>query len=75
MMTRFPKQIEDFADAFVTMQEKRHKADYDPGATFPKSEVLIEISRADAVIRSYRSAPTVDRRAFCAYVLFKHPRL
>ena len=26
----FPKEVEDFANVFVSLQEKRHSADYDP---------------------------------------------
>jgi uncharacterized protein (UPF0332 family) len=29
---KFPKEIQDFANAFITMQKKRHNADYDPYA-------------------------------------------
>jgi hypothetical protein len=41
-VTKFPKEIEDFANAFLAMQDKRHSADYDPHAKFTKSEVLTE---------------------------------
>lgn len=71
MLCKFPKVIEDFGNMFVTMQEKRHLADYDPHATFSKSSVLTDIAATAKVIGDFSKAPIKDRRAFAAYVLFK----
>lgn len=68
---KFPKEIEDFANIFVEMQEKRHSADYDPYAKFTRSEVLQDVSRVEAVIAGFKKVSIQDRRAFCAHVLFK----
>lgn len=70
-MTKFPKPIEDFANHFVTMQDKRHKADYDPFAKFTKSEAVNDLSIAETVVSDFQRAPIKDRRAFCAHVIFK----
>ncbi len=67
----FPQAIQDFADTFVTMQEKRHAADYDPSARFQKSEVLEAIEASDTALANFTGVPIKDRRAFSAYVLFK----
>jgi hypothetical protein len=67
----FPQEIQDFANAFVTMQAKRHKADYDPSVKAFKSAVLIDIGIAEDAIRGYHGAPLKDRRAFAVYVMFK----
>ena len=67
----FPQEIEDFASAFVTMQKKRHDADYDPFARFVKSSVQTDILLAEGAVNSLMSAPKKDRRAFCAWVLLK----
>ena len=67
---RFPGAVQDFANAFVDMQKKRHSADYDPGAAFSKLEVLQGISEAENVIRSFGRVPAKDRRAFAVYLLF-----
>ena len=56
---------------FVTMQEKRHSADYDPSARFQKSEVLEAIEATDTALVNFREVAIKDRRAFSAYVLFK----
>lgn len=72
MMEKFPKSIEDFANAFVTMQDKRHKADYDPYVTLTKSEVVQDIALTKLAIEAFLSEPKKDRRAFCVWVLFKN---
>lgn len=71
MLKKFPKQIEDFANHFVTLQGKRHSADYDPGASFTKLEVTTDIAIAEQAILDFSSVPAKHRRAFCAYVLLK----
>jgi len=51
----FPKPIEDFANTFVTMQTKRHSADYDPFFTLVKSEVLHDIDTIESAIKYSRA--------------------
>ncbi|MDE0304197.1 MAG: hypothetical protein OXI87_04830 [Albidovulum sp.] len=68
MMSRFPTEIEDFANEFVQAQIKRHDADYDPLASYTRSEVLAEIDTAEAVIGSFRNASLKDSRAFAAWI-------
>lgn len=68
---QFPKAIEDFANNFVAMQEKRHMADYDPTVKLSKSEVLADINLARQAITEFQKEPVKDRRAFAAHVLFK----
>lgn len=70
-MKEFPRDIEDFANAFVTMQAKRHMADYDPSERLYKSSVLQDIADAEDVMDRFGRADVKDRRAFAAYVLFK----
>jgi hypothetical protein len=71
LLSKFPKEIEDFGNAFVAMQDKRHRADYDPHAFFTKSEVLNDIALVEKAISDFDACDTKDRRAFCAFVLFK----
>ena len=70
-ISRFPREIQDFANAFVSMQLKRHKADYDPHEIAYKSAVLLDIEIVEEVIARFALAPLADRRAFAAYVLLK----
>lgn len=67
----FPQEIQDFANTFVTMQQKRHAADYDPMAVATKSEVLVDIGLVEKVIRDFQDADIKDRRGFAAFVIFK----
>lgn len=71
---KFPKAIEDFANAFVTLQKKRHSADYNPDARFLKSSVLSDIQLAEDAIMAFKNEKISDRRAFCAWVLFRVPK-
>jgi hypothetical protein len=70
----FQKEIEDFANAFVLMPDRRHSADYDPHARFTKSEVVADLSLVETAIGGFDQADAKDRRAFCAYVLFRRRR-
>lgn len=71
MMAKFPVEIQNFANVFVTLQTKRHDADYDPYITLYKSSVQTDIGAAKAVIKAFSNAPWKDRRAFAAWVLLK----
>jgi hypothetical protein len=71
-MKKFPGKIQDFANAFVVMQTKRHSADYDPFGKFYKSATKNDIAGVEAAINDFVSAPILDRRAFAAWVMFKN---
>lgn len=71
MIGRFPKEIQDFANSFVTMQKKRHAADYDPSTRFVKSEVAADIVVVEEAVGKFKTASIKERRAFCAYVLLR----
>lgn len=67
----FPQGIQDFANSFVTFQEKRHRADYDPDEKVYKSSVLVDLGSARKVITDFEKTKLKDRRAFAALVLLK----
>ena len=69
IISKFPVEIQDFAKKFVDMQEKRHKADYDPEAAFSKLTVMRDIELVTRRIEMFNQAPLKDRRAFAVYVL------
>ena len=71
ILKQFPREIEDFGNAFVAMQKKRHAADYDPTDVYYKSAVLQDIQDTETVIKNFAGASVKDRRAFAAFVLFK----
>lgn len=71
VIAKFPKEIQDFANMFVMMQIERHDADYDPDKRFFKSAVLTTIAASEVVMADFATAPSKDRRAFAAWVLFK----
>ena len=64
--------IQDFAGMFVEMQDKRHRADYDPDEVFSrKSEVLEDIEEVEDVLSRFQKVPVKYRRAFAVYVLLE----
>ena len=65
----FPGKIQNFAGAFSEMQQHRHRADYNPDATFVKADVMQLIDYAENAILSFQQVPARDRRAFAVYVL------
>ena len=73
-ITDFPGPIQDFASAFVEMQNRRHTADYAPDADFRKSDVIRDINLAESVITAFATVDIADRRAFAVHVLFDHNR-
>ncbi len=74
LLSKFPNTIQDFANMFVAMQDKRHKADYDPDEKVFKSAVEADIRAVESVIDGFEKAPQKDRRAFVALVLLKQPQ-
>lgn len=71
MVSRFPADIQDFANCFVAAQRKRHDADYNPSIVLTRSEVIFEIDAMESAIEKFRGVPIKDKRAFAAYVLLK----
>ncbi len=71
MIAKFPVEIRSFSKTFADLQEIRHSADYDPLAQFNRLGVSTDLAAVGAAITEFRSAPIKDRRAFCAYILFK----
>ena len=71
ILALFPKEIEDFGNQFVSMQQIRHLADYDPTTIYAMTEVLTAIDSCEQTIADFANAPESDRRAFAAHVLFK----
>ena len=51
------------------MQRERHRADYDPDASFTKSEVTQHIDDTAATVSGFLATAISERRAFAAYVL------
>ena len=67
----FPQAIQDFANGFVSLQAKRHLADYDPREVFYKSDTALQIDIVEFLIEEFQRTPLKDRRAFAAHVLLK----
>ena len=65
----FPDPIKNFANAFTNLQERRHRADYDPNVSEKRSEVLNLVSIARNAVSGLAAVPVRERRAFAAFIL------
>lgn len=74
-VSKFPRAIEDYAGTFVAMQDRRVLADYDPIGVFRESDVLAQIDGVAFATDAFDREQAKDRRAFCAYVVLRQPRL
>lgn len=70
----FPVSIQSCADAFITLQQKRHDADYDPDFRVLRADAMDSIQMAENAIRDLRATPRKDRQAFAIQLLLKRRR-
>ncbi len=70
-MMSFPDSIRRFGGVFADMQQKRHRADYDPYLRLTKSEVLQDIAECERAILRFSAAPIQDRRRFILYLVLR----
>jgi len=68
LMTQLPAEIQDFAGFFRQLQSLRYPADYNPGSSFIRSEVLKNINLAEDVILGFKKCKIHERKAFAAFV-------
>lgn len=65
---RFPEAIRLFAKKIVLAQQKRHKADYDPGETISAFDVVDDAEKATKIIQDFMNAPRDDKLAFVTLI-------
>lgn len=70
----FPQEIIDFSNTFVTLQELRHSADYDPEVRFRKQDVLAHVTAAQVAMGGLNESEQKHRTAFASFVLFPERR-
>ena len=64
-------EIRAFAEAFDTLQEARHRADYALDSRFSKRNVLAIIHTAESAIGKFEQVPARQQCAFAVHVLFR----
>ena len=74
MLSRFPTEIRRFGDLFTHMQRRRHDADYDPDASFSRSDVMQFIDETESAIAGFETVDARDRRGFAVFVLLRNRR-
>lgn len=68
-MALHSEAIQRFAAHFAGLQDERHRADYDPGASFDRADVRKSIHSTAENIRLLEEASEADQAAFVAWVL------
>lgn len=70
-----PPSMRRFATEVAAMQERRHRADYDPEARFSKRHVIAFVAKANSLLADLRRATPAEKRAFAIHVLFRERRV
>lgn len=68
----FPSGIKDVGHHFRSLQENRHRADYDPFHRVNRTDARTAIARAEDAIAKLKATDKKDRTAFAVLLLFKH---
>jgi hypothetical protein len=71
VLRKFPQAIQDFANMLISMQAKRHDADYNPDHKPFKSAVILDIDAVEAAIADFKATAVKDRRAFAVWILIE----
>lgn len=67
----FPPTLQACGDAFVSLQQARHDADYDPTHRLSRSQALQAIALAERAIADLKASSRKDRKAFAVLLLLK----
>lgn len=68
------QSLRDVANSFITLQDARHAADYDPDWTTDRWDVFAHVAAAGQAIDRLQAAAMSDRRAFILHLLFRERR-
>ena len=66
----FSDEVRAFAERFVTLQDARHRADYDLAAEYNRSDVLEQISQAEEAFALWRLVRADEEGVFLSAILF-----
>lgn len=66
----FAPSIRTFAEAAVSLQVRRHAADYDPLPRFRTADAIVAIEMATAALKSWQDAPAEQRETVLWLLLF-----
>ena len=69
IVSPYPDVVRAFAKGFAAPQDERHRADYDPTASFEASKAQESVEEAEQLIHGLLAAPEADLRDFALRVL------
>lgn len=67
----FGNSVVSCAEAFVTLQQARHDADYDPTYRVVRGKALSIVDLAENAIKDLQAGSKPDRKDFAVHLLFK----
>ncbi len=67
----WPAPARRFAETFVTAQEQRHRADYDPTAAFARQDILTAIADAEAALEALGRLTPDERLELATRLVFR----
>ena len=70
VLGRLSPSGENFARAFIDLQDRRQKADYDPNAPVSRYRTLNIIAQAETAIRDFAQLTQEERRLITAQSMF-----
>lgn len=65
----FPEELRNLGLNFSTLQEERHRADYDPSMRFKPADVEQLIDRAEKAIQEVVGVKAIHKKTFAAFLL------
>jgi hypothetical protein len=65
----FDPNIQAFSQAAIELQEKRHRADYNPQPRFRTSDAKLAISTARSAVHRFQTAKKEHRKAFLTLLI------
>lgn len=70
-------ELKTVAKIFISLQQKRHVADYNVSATLNKATALLCVSEAKDAFRAWKALKIANRRkaVFCSVLLFQYETL
>ena len=70
----FDPNIQAFSTAAIELQQKRHRADYNPQARFRTSDAQLAVSTARNAVNRFRAANEEHRKLFLTLLVCPRPR-
>lgn len=65
----FGRDMVAFAGTVLEMQDRRHRADYDPTGRFSRNDAGVAVAAGRSAVRRFRASPAAERAVFLTLLL------